>query len=356
MRATFDKWWLVPLGILVVSTLVAVGIFFRPSEASKTTADCSGASATDYACYQEHYRDLVGDSGVEAAFAELKDEHEENEFVKSNCHQMTHVIGRAAAELYGGISGAYVRGDNFCFAGYYHGAMEAVVAKIGADRILEEAGTICAERGEQGRYSFYHYNCVHGLGHGFMGVLDNELFESLYACDALADGWERDHCYGGVFMENIMTDESPDRPSKFLEAGRPLYPCTDVESKYKTRCYQVQAAYALRTQNRDFVKAFVLCGGTEADFRPACYEGLGREADGQSIKQGVATVAKPEFTGERCMLGEDHEARSNCVKGAVKHSISYYQSDEQAKALCESLSAGLRSACIKTAERFYGGF
>src|SRR3712207_8409133 len=36
-----------------------------------------------------------------------------------------------------------------------------------------------------------------------------------------------------------------------------------------------------------------------------------------------------------CMMGEDYEARSNCVIGAVKDFISYYDGDEQARELCE---------------------
>ena len=50
------------------------------------------------------------------------------------------------------------------------------------------------------------------------------------------------------------------------------------------------------------------------------------------------------------MLGQDHEARSNCVMGAVRNFIYYYNSDEQSKALCESLDADLRTVCLKRSE------
>jgi hypothetical protein len=49
-------------------------------------ADCFGASANDYACYQERYRALVLDSGVEAALTQLKDERKKNGFVRAACH------------------------------------------------------------------------------------------------------------------------------------------------------------------------------------------------------------------------------------------------------------------------------
>ncbi len=202
------KWWLLPFGIIGASALVALGVLvLGPSLANPSSTeenqeaasepaseDCSDASAsnsacpqqeeyqedhqgehreaaseqaqksepatpgctgdpsTDFVCLQKRYQELVRDSGVGAAFAELKNELTHNELAKSNCHELTHVIGHAAAELYGDIPSTYSRGDSFCGSGYYHGAMEAIVAKLGADRVSEEADTLCA-----GLYSFDHY-------------------------------------------------------------------------------------------------------------------------------------------------------------------------------------------------------
>jgi hypothetical protein len=47
---------------------------------------------------------------------------------------------------------------------------------------------------------------------------------------------------------------------------------------------------------------------------------------------------------------QDYEARSNCVIGAVRNIIHYYNSDEQAKALCEVLEADLRTVCLRRSE------
>ena len=99
-----------PLGILAASVLIVVGIVFEPPGASEAAADCSGALSTDYACYQERYQNLVNSSGVRAAFVDLKDQYKKNEFVRASCHQLTHVIGRSAADLYGNVGSAYSRG------------------------------------------------------------------------------------------------------------------------------------------------------------------------------------------------------------------------------------------------------
>ncbi len=347
-----------PLGILIASACVALTIMvFGPSSSDEVTrqaaTDCSGALESDYACYQERYQALVRDSGAKAAFEDLKDEYAKNEFVKSQCHQLTHVIGRAAAETYGDLPATYGQGDSFCWSGYYHGAMEAVVAQTGPDKILEEAGTLCAGPRENQNHSFYHYDCAHGLGHGFMGIQENELFESLEMCDALTDGWEKEPCYAGVFMQNMMAQDDPSHPSKYLEVDQPFYPCTDVEARYKNECYRIQTGHALLTQGNDLARVFDLCASVEDDPRPACYQGLGGYAAVQSIQQNVTDAARTESTNKLCMLGGNYEARSNCSIGAVKSFVYYYRSDAQARALCEALEADLRATCLETAEEYY---
>ena len=153
ISANFNKWWLLPFGILTASALTALNILvFGPSFIQQTGSnpvaiDCSGPKANDFSCYQKRYEDLVYNSGVQTAFADLKDEFTKEQFVETNCHQLTHGIGRAAANLYGrDISSTYSRGDDFCASGYYHGAMETIVANIGADKILDKATTSAPTR------------------------------------------------------------------------------------------------------------------------------------------------------------------------------------------------------------------
>ena len=249
MGGQFNKWWLLPFGILTTSALIASSIIIfgptfadssfdevvarhgahKPTETSGSIPECSDASANDHACYEQRYGNLVRVSGVEAAFAQLKDEFTEDEFVNTNCHHLTHIIGRAAAELYSDVTGAYSRGDNFCASGYYHGVIEATMATLGADEVLDEADNICADLRESQSQSFDHRNCLHGLGHGSMYVLGNELFEALRVCDALEDEWEKDQCSGGVFMENLNTDENSGHTSNHLKPDQAFYSCTEVK-------------------------------------------------------------------------------------------------------------------------------
>ncbi len=398
MKTLLEKWWLAPLGILTASALVALSILIlgrsategserttnEPTETSEeaiadcldaaaidcyqahqeagseqvessevATADCSSASLTSYLCYQQRYQDLVRDYGVEAAFGKLKNELTTDEFARSNCHLLTHFIGHAAADLSNDVGTVYSHGDNFCGSGYYHGAMEAIVAKVGPDQILEKANSLCDNLDGYQKYSFYHYNCAHGLGHGFMDIKDNELFDSLKTCDVLTDDWERNRCYGGVFMENVIAKDRPGHSSKYLKADQPLYPCEAVEDRYKNECYQRQTSYALEIQGNNFAKVFDLCAKVKDEFRPACYQGLGWDASVQSLKQGTSDATINESTRNQCLLGKDYEAQFNCSVGAVDYFIRDSYSDTRAKAFCEYFGWDLRAMCLQEAEEYY---
>lgn len=346
------------IGLLAGLQIVAWGLFvsktYTGAPEAKPVAAVRPATneckSTDTACQQEaQYRALTEQSGVAAAFAELRTDYAADDSVRSNCHPLTHVIGRTAGQKFATVSAAYAEGDEFCWSGYYHGVMEAMLSKIDPDEMIGQLNTICADVRAGQQFSFDHYNCVHGLGHGVMLVSQHELFESLTACDNLDDSWERESCYGGVFMENVMASINPAHTTKYIIADQPLYPCTAVEDSYKQQCYLMQTSQALTSLNGDFAQVFSLCAGIEEQYRATCFQSLGRDASGRSVSDASQTR-------QTCLLGPDFTAQSNCVIGAVKDFISYHSSDVQAKEFCNSLEQNLASVCLTTAESYYKTF
>lgn len=348
-----------PFIILAVGAIIAGGIFFftrTPGEptSKKNTVDttiqeCEGAASQQFSCLKTRFHDLVMKRSVKEAFDELKTMYNMNTFVQSSCHQLTHIIGRATAERYGDVPTAFSYGDSFCWSGHYHGVMEFVVAKLGLENLEKEMPNICKTVAEKSRYSFDHYNCVHGLGHGVMGVNSNELFVALKSCDALTDWWERESCYGGVFMENVMVDFNNETTTKYLKPEDPMYPCNAVEEKYKQQCYLMQTSYALKVQGYNFKTVFADCDKVEEKFRNTCYQSLGRDASGN-------TVSNIQGTNERCVIGKDVQAVSNCVIGAVKDFISYHHDDSEARKLCDTFEPDIRDICLSTATEYYKTF
>lgn len=306
------------------------------------------AGNTDFDCYFNFYTNLVKQKGVPEAFKVLKEEFPKNPYVVAQCHPLTHVIGHAALSLYPNVSDAFNHGDPYCWSGYYHGVMEEISERIGVGGIEKQLNNICSAVEGKETYSFNYYNCVHGLGHGVMAVNEDNLFISLKMCDALSGEWEKQSCYGGVFMENVIIDNKGDH-TDYLKPEDPMYPCNAVDIHYKSSCYLMQTSYALKATNNDFLKVFDLCKNADNGFQDTCYQSLGRDASGQSSSNA-------EITKKRCDLGSDYEQKSNCVVGAVKDFVAYYHSDVQAKAFCSMLSPELSQICTDTAVAYYKSF
>jgi hypothetical protein len=354
-----DKLWLVTTTVAVALIIGSAAMWqlTRPDSGDKgivTPEDqCARKNDTTFGCYKDQLNNIVQKNGPESAFALIKSQYDQVSFVRSQCHQLVHVIGRAAYAKYGNVGDTFSHGDQYCWAGYYHGMMEQVADEQGTDKFLASLNNVCEEIANRERYSFNHYNCVHGLGHGVMEALSGELFDALTACDRIADGYERSSCYGGVYMQNIMFAQTPDQEAnyqpKYLNDDDPMYPCTAVDEKYKSQCYLMQTSHALQVENYDFRKVFSLCEATPSPHRQTCYQSLGRDASGQSI-------SNVEQTKEKCLLGKDYDAQSNCVIGAAKDFVSYFHSDVQGKQLCVSLPASLKEVCSNAVSSTYSSF
>jgi hypothetical protein len=301
-----------------------------------------------YNCFADYYEKIVADSSVDYAIADLQTRYDRNDsFVVSQCHQLTHIIGRAALNRYGTVSETYKHGNSLCWSGYFHGVLEEVAFNQGSEWMLANIDGICTNIPGKEHYSFDYFNCVHGLGHGLMAIANHKLFESLESCDTLTGAWEQSSCWGGVFMENIISHGIKNY-SLYLKPEDPLYPCNVVDDKYKTTCYLMQTSYMLEVTNRDFAKVFDLCEESDA-YATICYQSLGRDASGTTISNVSRTKAY-------CLLGKNDTQQSNCIIGAVKDFISYFHSDIEAKNFCAAVPIEFQNTCFDTAEEYYKVF
>ena len=313
---------------------------------AKSLSDCPDS---DYRCYAAYYATLTYDNDPAAAFADIKQAYNTDSYVKSECHQLVHIIGRTALKKYGSLASAYVKGDNFCWSGYQHGATEQAISEVGGDRIKQRANEICAELSRTSKYSFDHYNCVHGLGHGFMAIDNYDLFKALRTCDRITDEWERSACHGGVFMENVMVATRGGGTSKYLRPDDLLYPCDAVDARYKDQCYLMQSSYILQQNGYDFADAFRLCAAADSGYQNTCYQSIGRDASGSTNSNVVRTK-------ENCDHAPDDNAKRNCMVGAAKDFVSYYHNDVQAREFCKAFGGQIETACYDTVREYYKTF
>jgi len=309
-------------------------------------------SSAPYLCFAKYYESLVTNYGATTATADLKKRGTENALAFSDCHPLMHVIGRTAAKSYATTSEAFLHGDPYCWSGYYHGIMEGMITKIGLKNLPGQLNNICADIPGKASYNFNYYNCVHGLGHGIMALLGDEVFDSLKMCDNLTGSWEQESCYGGTFMQNIIDSTNvadTDNVVKYLKPKEPLYPCTAVEDKYKGQCYLGQTSYALQVSGYSFQKVFELCATVAEPYRDICNQSMGRDAANQ-----VSHDAKK--TKDTCWIATDPNDRTNCVIGAVKEIISYYHAKTQAVEFCNILDDENKITCNTTADSYYSVF
>ncbi len=311
---------------------------------------CSGS--TTYECLKEYYQKVSKDHGTVAAATDIKKRSQEDVVALAQCHQLMHVIGRAAADAFDSISEAFAQGDSFCWSGYHHGVMEAMVAKTPSQELHVEIDKICADIPGKESYNFDYFNCVHGLGHGVYAYYEGEIFPALKMCDNLSGHWERESCYSGVFMQNIIDStftQGTGHEAKYLRPGEPLYPCTAVEEKYKGQCYLGQTSYALQVNGFNWQEVFGLCATVAQPYRDICNQSMGRDVANQAGHE-------KNKTKELCALATTTNDRVNCIIGAVKEIISYYHDDREAYEFCDILSGEDKKICSATVKEYYSYF
>ena len=350
----FKFWWFLPVISLVCSSIFT-GYIIKNTLNSPTTQysaiKCAGQQEADFQCWKTYFEAIVYNDSPEESLKQAQIENDKGSYVRSNCHQVAHVIGRASAKVYElNVADTFEHGNQFCASGYYHGAMESVTAEIGAQKVKNTINNICKPFKDKSAYNLKHYDCVHGLGHGVMGMENYELYKAIDDCELLTDAWERDSCTTGVFMENIMSVfNNPDYQTKYLDKDRPLHPCTEVPDMHKNSCYLNQSSYALSVTGYDYAKVFSLCSEAGGSSQ-ICYQSVGRDASGNSIQD-------PIKTNDICQKGVGMEQQTGCIIGAVKDIIWIGNSKEKGEEFCRlQMEISLKQICESTAESYYATF
>ena len=359
------KWPIIITALLLVAavSLSALYIVFRPEKpAAATTASfsniqdpCADSDNLTFTCYNKELDSIVQQDGAEKASALVKQQYGKYSYVQVQCHQLMHVIGRAALAKYDyDLAKVYTHGDHFCASGYYYGASEQIVRDKGAAYIINHAEEACKVFADKDRYSLDHYNCVHGLGHGLMEATNNDVFKAIKVCEVFRDGWELRSCDSGVFMQNVIIplspDETADRKSKFLKTDDLMYPCDAVEEIHQWGCYVIQSSWALSQVNYDFSKVFPLCDKVRSDgLRQECFESIGRDASGMSLYKMDQTIAN-------CNLAATSEGKSHCFVGAAKDYVYNDHDNKRGLQLCGNLTGDMSAECNTAVNQYYADF
>lgn len=259
-----------------------------------------------------------------------------------DCHQQAHLIGRLGYKTEG--SKIFQSCRYYCHSGCYHGAMESFLQEKGTNNLADNIKGIC----DTFNIRFGIFECLHGIGHGLLAYFDYDLPKAIEECKKLSNDFSTNSCYGGLFMENILTGqglgakEKEKHQTKWVNKTDPHYPCDAINKDFDVQfqCYQMQTSWMLTILNYDFDKVARECFKAPKKLMSVCFKSYGRDASGHSLRD----PAKIKKLCDKIPLGE---YRNQCAIGAVNVIIDFWGPElkNQATDLCRILNEPEKNNC-----------
>lgn len=296
------------------------------------------------ACYEQAFGHRLAAIGVRDALATLAGAAAADSEVARDSHVYAHGIGIEAYRLVPSVAETFPRCSAAFASGCYHGVIQAHLDGLPAIG-RREIDALCALYRGEGGNRWLLFQCLHGAGHGLTMHYGHELPRALSECGMLTDAWERESCYGGAFMENIMQatelrhpatrlaahhhPEGSTAPAGFqaLDPGDPLYPCSAVAPPYRKSCYLLQTSAMLHFNGGSIAAAAKSCDLAPAEMRPFCYQSLGRDVSAYAGQDPGRSV-------QLCELGTP-AYRPSCYFGAAKSLIDWAARTEPGLRMCQ---------------------
>jgi hypothetical protein len=364
--------------------------------AHATVSACAKASDKTN-CYTEFLMVPASDRRVKIAMGALDAMGAKDADIKRDGHVYAHAIGIAAAKGAKDVEQPFRECSEAYQSGCYHGVIQAWFAQL--DKIEgPETNALCEPFRKSESERWIRFQCVHGMGHGLMMLYDHDLNKGLAGCDLLSDWWDRQSCYGGAFMENIVNVTNPHHPASMLEhhgsmAGmedmpgmnhenatkfkavdpnNQQYPCSIMPERYLRSCYEMQTSVMLYNNNGNLAGAAKDCDSAPKEYKVTCFASLGRDISAYSEQNHAEAIKMCSSSNPKylpyCYLGVvknliDLDARAtsglsfcrdikdvngkNVCYSAVGEQILILAPDEsRRRELCSGAEADYLDACL----------
>jgi len=337
------------VAVAAVVTLAAAGfgvtkMLARPSPGAGAGVDCRkvGGDART-ACYTKLLSDRLVAHGVADAVALLDELAGADRDVAEHAHEYAHGIGIEAYGRSTDITGTFAA----CGDGYSSGCRHGVIQAYFESRqqvTQPEVESLCQPFKSPTASRWVLFQCVHGMGHGLTMFHGHDLPRALTDCDLLSDGWDRESCYGGAFMESVINATAPHHPAtqlaaqshhhmmggttsfKALDPKDPLYPCSIMADRYLHACYQMQTSVMLNLNHGDMGDAAKSCEHAPGTVRPVCFQSLGRDITSYTNRD-------PQKTADMCNKAAE-PYRPSCYFGAAKALVDWTATTDAAFKFC----------------------
>lgn len=357
-----------------------------PAEiAAAAVARCRRVAAgARQGCYDATLQAVLRAQGVRPAMETLDGVVARDREVARDAHVFAHGIGIAAYSGPDSVGAVFARCTPEHQSGCYHGVVQAYFVdarRSGGEITAETANALCRDyRGEggQGGERWLQFQCAHGMGHGLVMFHGHDLPTALGGCDLLRAPFERETCYQGAFMENVVNAIMPHHPAATLAHGDAaggghgahagghgaasggghdahgahaghgaaapaapykaldpedlLYPCSTMAERYWNACYSMQTSVILYHTRYDVARTAQECGRAPERMRTTCFISLGRDISGMTTQDRAASR-------EKCALVTDAADRAWCHVGVSTNMLNVTARAEDGLAYCRELPA-----------------
>lgn len=172
------------------------------------------------------------------------------------------------------LRGVLVCDDRFgrgCFHQFFMTALDQE-----GDSVVPQLEEVCLKEFGKGTEG---HSCNHGIGHGIMAALDEDLSKALNICRSFESQELIFACIDGVFMEyftpTTLVSGEDTKDMKPVDQEDPSAVCRSVQEMFKPTCYSMQSSwwlsYGINTE-----KAGAWCENiAHTEHKKACFKGLG---------------------------------------------------------------------------------
>jgi len=184
-----------------------------------------------------------------------------------------------------------------------------------------------------------HQQCVHGVGHSLATGYEYDVSKAVKRCDEFQERIDQDRCSDGLFMEN--NNENVKNGGGSFDDENPYYPCTDVDDKYKFRCYFYQGYYILRLHENSYTQSFKVCEKSpDEKFIGRCIGAISQEMSTAFYYNNHEKIVK--------MCDEvNPKYQWDCVRNSLG-GLTLYNDPDMGNNFCNLVSPDLTEKCINS--------
>ena len=225
--------------------------------------------------------------------------------------------------------------DPGCSAGFAHGLVSGVAPDIDPSH-PDEAATACADAGTR----FQRYSCVHGVGHAFMRLYEDQLEPALELCVALGPGVAPDCAQGAYHDYWFAVKGADDATLREQPITDPRQLCGSQPDEFVRPCW-----YRAFLETRP--SGFQL--ETPQDLDDLCADLDGIQREGCLTGAAVIGPSDPAVQLRICAALEAPTDAANCVRGTKVQNLLDASTRDYVRLIegCEQFAAEARAACYR---------